>query len=296
MTQSTASASHFLHSIDLDRLRPKLHRYCARMVGSVLDGEDIVQDALLRALEAAPPDRPIENPEGWLFRIAHNLALDLLRRRARIGSTEEEDALDFIADPFDELARREAAAATLPTFMHMPASQRSVVVLFDVLDYSAEEISEILGTTVPAVKSLLQRGRGRLRDLAKEGAGANKRPPLSSAERRLLQRYVDLFNARDFDTLRTMLAADVRLDLVNRLQLQGPAVGEYFGRYGQTQGWRAWAGRVEGQPAVLIQQQQRSDTRPDYFVVLGWSDERVSTIRDFLFARYVVADAEHSSL
>jgi RNA polymerase sigma-70 factor (ECF subfamily) len=297
MTQSPASVSqHPLSSINLDRLRPTLHRYCARMVGSALDGEDIVQDALLRALESALPDRPIDNPEGWLFRIAHNLALDLLRRRARTDQAQGEDDVDLIVHPVDEQARREAAAATLPTFMHMPASQRSVVILFDVLDYSAQEVSEILGTTVPAVKSLLQRGRGRLRELAMQAADAGRRDPLSAAEQRLLRRYVDLFNARDFDTLRTMLAADVQLDLVNRLQLQGLAVGEYFARYGQTRGWRAWPGLVEGRPAVLIQQHERSDALPDYFVVLGWSGERVSTIRDFLFARYVTADAEHSSL
>lgn len=296
MSRSTAPDPQFLQSIDLDRLRPKLHRYCARMVGSALDGEDIVQDALLRALEAAVPGRPIDNPEGWLFRIAHNLALDLLRRRARMGASDGEEGLDMIADPDDPLARREAAAASLPTFMHMPASQRSVVILFDVLDYSAEETSELLGTTVPAVKSLLQRGRSRLRELAREAPGASRLPALSSAERRLLQRYVDLFNARDFETLRAMLAADVRLDLVNRLKLQGPAVGEYFARYGQTQGWRAWAGRVEGRPAVLMQQQPRADERPDYFVLLGWSGERVSTIRDFLFARHVVSEAECGSL
>lgn len=296
MTQSPAPGPNPLSSIDLDRLRPTLHRYCARMVGSALDGEDIVQDALVRALESAVPDRPIDNPEGWLFRIAHNLALDLLRRRARVDDRQSEDDVDMIVHPVDELARREAAAATLPTFMHMPASQRSVVILSDVLDYSAQEISEILDTTVPAVKSILQRGRGRLRALATESAGAVERPPLSSAEQRLLQRYVDLFNARDFDVLRTMLAADVRLDLVNRLQLQGHAVGEYFARYGQTQGWKAWSGLVEGRPAVLIQQHERSDARPDYFVVLGWTGARVSTIRDFLFARYVVADAELLSL
>jgi RNA polymerase sigma-70 factor (ECF subfamily) len=296
MIESPASGSNLLSSINLDRLRPTLHRYCARMVGSALDGEDIVQDALLRALESDLPDRPIDNPEGWLFRIAHNLALDLLRRRARVDDTQGEDDVDLIVHPVDEQARREAAAATLPTFMHLPASQRSVVILFDVLDYSAQEVSEILGTTVPAVKSILQRGRGRLRALARQTAEAGKRAALSTAEQRLLRRYVDLFNARDFDTLRTMLAADVRLDLVNRLQLQGPAVGEYFARYGQTQGWRAWPGLVEGRPAVLIRQHERSDARPDYFVVLGWSGERVSKIRDFLFARYVVADAEHSSL
>jgi RNA polymerase sigma-70 factor (ECF subfamily) len=286
-----------LSSIDLDRLRPTLHRYCARMVGSALDGEDIVQEALLRALESGVPERPIDNPEGWLFRIAHNLALDFLRRRARQAGTQSEEDVDLIVHPVDEQARREATAATLPTFMQMPASQRSVVILFDVLEYSAEEIGEILDTTVPAVKSTLQRGRSRLRALAGLDAEPVKPTALPQAEQQLLRRYVDLFNARDFDTLRTMLAADVRLDLVNRAPLQGPAVGKYFARYGEVPGWKAWAGVVEGQAAVLIQQNPRADAQPDYFVVLGWTaDQLVSTIRDFFFARYAMQDAEHQAL
>src|SRR6476659_6561009 len=67
----------------LAAIRPKLHRYCARMVGSVIDGEDVLQDALIKAVEAFPAAGPIGNPEGWLFRIAHNTALDFLRRRNR---------------------------------------------------------------------------------------------------------------------------------------------------------------------------------------------------------------------
>ena len=67
----------------LAEMRPKLHRYCARMTGSVIDGEDVVQEALVKAIEALPGTGPIANPEGWLFRIAHNAALDFLRRRAR---------------------------------------------------------------------------------------------------------------------------------------------------------------------------------------------------------------------
>ena len=63
-------------------LRPKLHRYCARMTGSVIDGEDVVQEALAKAIEASASAASIENPEGWLFRIAHNTALDFMRRRA----------------------------------------------------------------------------------------------------------------------------------------------------------------------------------------------------------------------
>ncbi|MCS0584697.1 sigma-70 family RNA polymerase sigma factor [Massilia pinisoli] len=276
-------------ALDLERLRPRLHRYCARMVGSVLDGEDVVQDALVRALESSVRTGPIDNPEGWLFRIAHNLALDLLRRRVRTPDARDGDDIDLVADPVDERARRDAAAASLPAFMHLPPSQRSVVILFDVLDYSAEEIGAILETTVPAVKSALQRGRAHLRELGDRPAPDVVLP---DAERSLLHRYVDLFNARDFDALREMLAADVRLDLVNRLRLQGAAVDDYFTRYGQVPGWTAWAGIVEGRPAVLVRQNGGADAT-DYIVVLDFTDGRVAAIRDFVFARYVMQDTAY---
>ena len=64
-------------------MRPKLHRYCARMMGSVIDGEDVLQDALIKAVESFAIRRADQQPEGWLFRIAHNTALDFLRRRSR---------------------------------------------------------------------------------------------------------------------------------------------------------------------------------------------------------------------
>ncbi|MEO6659974.1 MAG: RNA polymerase sigma factor [Burkholderiaceae bacterium] len=121
MTKLPQSETTPLSSVDLDRLRPTLHRYCARMVGSVLDGEDIVQEALLRALESAVPNRSIENPEGWLFRIAHNLALDFLRRRARLGATCSEVDTDSIVDPMNEQERREAAASRNAAGLQVPA-------------------------------------------------------------------------------------------------------------------------------------------------------------------------------
>ncbi len=207
-----------------------------------------------------------------------------------------EEDVESIEDPLDAQARHDAAAATLPVFMKMPATQRSVVILFDVLDYSAQEISEIVDTTVPAVKSTLQRGRERLRTLSETSMGRQEIETLSEAEHGLLRRYVDLFNARDFDALREILAADVRLDLVNRRALQGSAVGEYFGRYGQRNDWFAFSGVVEGRPAVLMRQFDGPDGEPDYFVVLGVSDGRIATIRDFLFARYVMKNANYSRL
>src|ERR1700727_3691238 len=91
----------------LDRLlvdmRPRLHRYCARMVGSVIDGEDVVQDALIKAVESFAA-APIGTPEGWLFRIAHNTALDFLRRRSRQQAIQSAEEGDMIADPADTVA------------------------------------------------------------------------------------------------------------------------------------------------------------------------------------------------
>src|SRR6202163_4295644 len=80
-------------------MRPKLHRYCARMTGSVVDGEDVLQEALVKAIEALPRTASIDNPEGWLFRIAHNAALDFLRRRTRHDAARSDEDLNMIADP-----------------------------------------------------------------------------------------------------------------------------------------------------------------------------------------------------
>src|ERR1700728_3123857 len=91
-------------------LRPKLHRYCARMTGSAVDGEDIVQDALMKAFAALPDVGVIDNPAGWLFRVAHNTALDFLRRRARSPMMEDDEVLETVAAPDSPGHDYEAAA------------------------------------------------------------------------------------------------------------------------------------------------------------------------------------------
>ena len=110
-------------------LRPKLHRYCARMTGSVIDGEDVVQETLLKALQAQAPSEPLSNPEGWLFRIAHNAALDFLRRRARDQERQSEEDPDMLATATSVIDSRQAVAASLRTFMQLPVAQRSSVIL-----------------------------------------------------------------------------------------------------------------------------------------------------------------------
>ena len=117
-------------------MRPKLHRYCARMVGSVIDGEDVLQDALIKAVAAHAAAGKIGNPEGWLFRIAHNTALDFLRRRNRQEALRSVEEVDMIADQLDAVASRQIAAASLRTFMRLPVAQRSSVILTDVLGCS----------------------------------------------------------------------------------------------------------------------------------------------------------------
>src|SRR5438552_9733210 len=108
-------------AFDIERLlvamRPRLHRYCARMTGSVIDGEDVLQDALIKAVEAQAGAGAIGNPEGWLFRIAHNTALDFLRRRNRQEALRSGEEVDMIADPADTVLSREIASASLRTFM-----------------------------------------------------------------------------------------------------------------------------------------------------------------------------------
>jgi RNA polymerase sigma-70 factor, ECF subfamily len=276
----------------LAELRPKLHRYCARMTGSVIDGEDVVQEALADAIASFPADGTISNPEGWLFRVAYTTALDFLRRRARHRAAVSEEDPDLIVDPVSTAQDREIAAASLHTFMHLPVGQRSSVILMDVLGYSLQEICAITTGSLPAVKAALHRGRVRLRELARE-PDDRPHPVLAEPERTRLAAYVARFNARDFDTLRDMLAEDVRLDLVARRQLQGREdVKEYFHQYARVDQWQMAAGFVDRRPAVLAYDRSDPAGRPAFFILLDWRGEELVDIRDFLFARYAIEGAE----
>jgi RNA polymerase sigma-70 factor (ECF subfamily) len=260
-------------------ITPELHRYCARLTGSIVDGEDVVQEALAKAFYAlsmstdTPPLRP------WLFRIAHNAAIDHLRKRGREQLEEDvEPAGEPPPDP-------EITRLALRAFLALPVRQRSAVILKDVLGQSLEEIAAALDTTVPAVKAALVRGRSALR------AGAVDEPavaPHDPAERALLARYVALFNARDWPGLEAMLAEDARLDLVAQARREGRAVGEYYSRYRKAD-VRMELGTVDGRDAILVFEPTGAE-RPAYFILLGWRDGRVATIRDYRYARYVADD------
>jgi RNA polymerase sigma-70 factor, ECF subfamily len=282
---------------DLDRLliamRPRLHRYCARMVGSVIDGEDVLQDALVKAVEAFPAASPLRHPEGWLFRVAHNTALDFLRRRSRQAAIFSESELDMIADELDAVTSRQIASASLRTFMRLPEAQRACVILSDVLGCTLQEVCEVTDASLPAVKASLHRGRARLRELATEPEDAPQ-PALSETERAQLAAYVAHFNARDFDAIRAMIADDIRLDLVNKTRMRGKAeVSRYFGNYSGVGDWHLVPGLVEGRPAILVFDPNAADMPPKYFMLLGWDGDKVATIRDFRYVPYIIDGAEY---
>lgn len=129
----------------LKALRPRLHRYCARMTGSAVSGEDVLQDALVKALHARSQGAEVDNLDGWLFRIAHNASLDFLRGRTRatvVALTE-----DMEAAPMPEA---DIVVIGFRTFLRLPELQRCAVILKDVLGHSVEEIAGIAGWPRPS--------------------------------------------------------------------------------------------------------------------------------------------------
>jgi RNA polymerase sigma-70 factor, ECF subfamily len=275
----------------LVELRPKLHRYCARMTGSVIDGEDVLQDALVKAVRAFADTQRVAQPERWLFRIAHNAALDFLRRRARADAARSNEDPDMLVDPNGTHDDREIVSTSLRTFMRLPTVQRSSVILMDVLGYSLAEIGGIMDESVPAVKSALHRGRTRLRELARE-PDDQPLPVMSDPERSLLAAYVDRFNARDFDAVRDMLADEVRLELVARTRMNGRReVGRYFHNYSAVNDWHVRVGFVDDSPALLVDDANRPTGAPAYFIVLQWVGGKVVGIRDFRHAPYAIEGA-----
>lgn len=277
----------------VDELRPELHRYCARMTGSVFDGEDIVQETLAKAYYALGQMIEPPNLRPWLFRIAHNTAMDFLKRYER-KNIELVSDLPERAEPEDTGVDPLLVEAALTLFVELPPVQRSAIILKDVLGATLEETATTMGTNVGAVKAALSRARANIARTS-PGAMMQRKILATAQEEATLQRYVDLFNDRNWDGLRALLGEESQLDVVSRIQARTKTAG-YYDRYAEitkTEDLRAEAGFVDGVPAIAIFRPSSSST-PAYFMLLESTGGFVSRIRDFRYIPYIATDANYS--
>ena len=274
-------------------VRPELHRYCARMTGSVFDGEDVVQDTLAKAYYALGQMREPPNLRPWLFRIAHNAAMDFLRRyeQRNVDVVPELPELAEFEEPDVDPALVEAA---LTLFVELTPVQRGALILKDVLGHSLEEVASTMQTSVGAVKAALFRARANIARTS-PAPFSQQAQAAAADERAHLRRYVDLFNDRNWDGLRALLGEESRLDQVSLVQRRTADAG-YFDRYAEilkTEDLRAEAGFVDGAQAIAMFR-PASSASPAYFVLLEWDGGRISLIRDFRYVPYIATDARYS--
>jgi len=274
-------------------LRPSLHRYCARMTGSVADGEDVVQDALFdayRRLESFDDTRPLK---PWLFRIAHNRCVDFLRHRGvREDAESSADTPDVVWQ--DDPPGPALGRAVEHLVLTLPPMERACVLLKDVLDHSLDEIAELTGTTLGGVKAALHRGRAKL---AASPVAHPRDADAGSAEvRALLARYVDRFNRRDWDGLREMVSADTRVRVADRFAGRF-ADSPYFSRYDRmVTPWRLLLADVDGEPMIVAEYARDGVWSSAGIIRLVVRDGHVAEIGDYHHCPWVLEAADEVRL
>ena len=224
-----------------ERHRRALQAHCYRMVGSFEDAEDLVQETFARAWRARKGFRREGrwSLRAWLYRIATNACLDQLSRRpsrrlppdvaaaadpeadpppVAIGVPWLDPYPDRLVDPHEAAVARETLdIAFVAAIQHLPPRQRAALILRDAAGFSARETAGLLGTSVPAVNSALQRARGRLRDrLPSQRVEWARSEDPTAEERVLARRYLEAIERRDFETLSTLVRADARFSFPPR--------------------------------------------------------------------------------
>jgi RNA polymerase sigma-70 factor (ECF subfamily) len=233
---------------ELEQYRRELTGYCYRMLGSVFDADDAVQETMLRAWRGAGGFEGRSAARSWVYRIATNVCLDMLRSRQRRArpmdmgpsSTAEtpigpmlpehawvlpipdDQALTGSGDPAELAVQRDSIRlAFVAALQHLPARQRAVLILREVLRWQAAEVAGLLDTSVASVNSALQRARATM---AERDVAAASPEPAESEKQELLARYVDAFERYDIDSLVSLLHEDVVMSMPPYdFWLRGPA-------------------------------------------------------------------------
>jgi RNA polymerase sigma-70 factor (TIGR02960 family) len=260
--------------------RRALHVHCYRMLGSLQDAEDLLQESLLRAWRGLEHFEGRASVRGWLYRIATNACLDALKARKRRllpdayappgdPTAPPAPAVDDVPwlepypdrllgaaddDPAERYEAREAIAlAFISAMQFLSARERAVVILRDALGFSARETANLLDTSLASVNSALGRARARLAGQD----GADVRPPVVADEAAVVTRYVEAWEAADVDRLVALLRGDARMTMppTPSWYLGRDAVGAFFATFLASElgtGSRLLPTRANGQPALAV--------------------------------------------
>lgn len=298
---------------ELERHRAELTAHCYRMLGSAFDAEDAVQETLVRAWRAHDRFDGRASLRTWTYRIATNVCLDQLRGRqrrarpmdlgpaapvgvdhpgrARPEATWVEPVPDSRITPHDSdpadvaVVRETVRLGFVATLQHLPARQRAVLLLRDVLAWRAAEVAELLGTSVPAVNSALQRARATL--ATTDHVDGEAHAPTDRAQQALLARWVDAFERYDLDAITALLTDDVTQSMPPyALWLRGTEAirAWWLGPGAACQGSRLIATTANGLPAFGQYRPSGPDGRhePWALQVLAITDGRIADMTFFL--------------
>jgi RNA polymerase sigma-70 factor (ECF subfamily) len=312
-SQLRAAPNQDRFTAETERFRRELLAHCYRLVGSAPDAEDLVQETYLRAWRSYSGFEGRASIRSWLYKIATNVCLTALQPRpVRVlpsGLTGSYDGPDrppssvapgevswleplpdaWIAPPADDpaavvVARESLRLALIASLQHLPARQRAILILREVLAFSAAETAEILATTTAAVKSGLQRARARLNDLELEPAELLE--PTDQRARALLDGYIAAFERSDAGLLEQVLRTDATLEATPFRDWQaGRAMCIHvLDAYvlGTPGGWRMIATTANGQPAAAVYHRDADGAlRAEGVVVLAATATGVSRVVKF---------------
>jgi RNA polymerase sigma-70 factor, ECF subfamily len=306
----------------IERHRPELHAHCYRMLASVHDADDAVQEALIRAWRSLPSFEGRSSIRTWLFKIATNASFDVLKKRSRrelpidygrragVGDSPGDPLLDVAwIEPYpDQLveagskspharyeARESLELAFISVVQNIPPRQRAILILRDVLGYSAIDAADLLDTSVAAVNSALQRARATLTAALPHDSQSVELTRLTDAQvHELARRYARAIDDGDIVTLMTLLTEDATWSMPpHPVWYQGqPAVREFLVRDVSPQRWRHRTTSANGQLAVgcYLFNEERGRYVASVLDVLSIRDGLVASVTGFISA-YVLRDS-----
>jgi RNA polymerase sigma-70 factor, ECF subfamily len=278
-------------------LRGRLHAHCYRMLGSVHDADDALQETMLRAWRGIGRFEPRAELSSWLYRIATNVCLRMIEQRRR----REAAAVDAYLQPYPDILieqetpereaeRRETIGLAFVAAMQLlPPRQRAALVLRDVLGWSAREAADVLGVSVAAANSALQRARDRVERERREGTHARvHRPVDEQAEAALMRRFVDAWEAVDIERLTEILADDALMTMPPEpMRVIGPAeIGGFFAKVpmaGRLDLIRLLPTGANGQPALAayVQEPDAAPLGAYGIMVFAIDGDRIAGITGF---------------